>query len=108
MALFFDRIWFDAHLDAIGLTRDDLAQRSGISRADLDLMYKDQIEVSADFVHAWSRIMGVDAEEIAKQCGFIGRLSVKASVGEQIAALEARVSALEALMGARTMPPNED
>jgi transcriptional regulator with XRE-family HTH domain len=107
VALFFDHIWFDNHLEAIHLTRNELAQRSGISRSDLDLMFKDQLEISADILHAWSRIMGVTGAELAKQSGFRGSLERELSVDDQIADLRARVSALEVLVANLIKPPNE-
>ena len=47
MALFFDAAWFDARLRERSLSRPVLAAAAGLSAEDLDLLFKDQRELSA-------------------------------------------------------------
>ncbi|MAK83001.1 DNA-binding protein [Phenylobacterium sp.] len=95
MALFFDAQWFDAQLAARGLTRRVLAAAAGMSEADLALAYKDQRELSADEVGIFAEILGVSPAEIARQAG-ISTPIPGAGPEARIAALEQRVTALEA------------
>lgn len=104
MALFFDAEWFDARLAERGLSRRILAAAAGMSEADLTLAYKDQRELSVDEVATFAEVLGVPAEEIARQAG-VSTPVPGAGPEQRIAALERRVAALEAevarLTGAR-------
>ncbi|MDX5329646.1 MAG: helix-turn-helix transcriptional regulator [Pseudomonadota bacterium] len=104
MALFFDAEWFDARLAERGLSRRILAAAAGMSEADLALAYKDQRELSVDEVATFAEVLGVPAEEIARQAG-VSTPVPGAGPEQRIAALERRVAALEAevarLTGAR-------
>ena len=104
MALFFDAEWFDARLAERGLSRRILAAAAGMSEADLALAYKDQRELSVDEVATFAAVLGVPAEEIARQAG-VSTPVPGAGPEQRIAALERRVTALEAevarLTGAR-------
>lgn len=104
MALFFDAEWFDARLAERGLSRRILAAAAGMSEADLALAYKDQRELSVDEVATFAEVLGVPAQEIARQAG-VSTPVPGAGPEQRMAALERRVAALEAeiarLTGAR-------
>lgn len=69
MALFFDSKWFDARLDALGLSRGDIAGALGITPEQLAEMWKDQRELSANDVRILSALLAVNPEEIARRAG---------------------------------------
>lgn len=95
MALFFDQPWFDARLAERGLTRAVLAAATGLTEADLALIWKDQRELSAREVAAFAELLGVSGAEIAGHAG-ISTPTPGADPLSRIAALERRVAALEA------------
>lgn len=95
MALFFDRDWFDAKLAERGLSRAVLAAVSGMSEADLALVFKDQRELSAAEVAAFAELLGASPAEIAERAGVSTPVPVDDPL-ERIAALERRVAVLEA------------
>ncbi len=99
MALFFDSGWFDARLTDRGLTRDVLAAASGMSAADLALVFKDQRELSAVEVSRFAELLGISAAEVAKRAGVSTPNPEAPGVEARIAALEARVAKLEARNG---------
>jgi hypothetical protein len=107
VALFFDKPWFDARLAALGLDRAALAQAGGVSISDLDLIFKDQMEVSASQVQAWAAIMGETTAQIALRCGVSTPETAAPSDAQRIDALERRVTSLEAQIKALTKQPNE-
>lgn len=89
MALFFDVAWFDERLADRGLSRAVLAAASGLSEADLALVFKDQRELSAEQVGKFAELLGVSAAEVADRAG------VSTPVPRGAAALEARLAELE-------------
>lgn len=95
MALFFDPDWFDAKLAERGLSRAVLAAVSGMSEAELALVFKDQRELSASEVAAFAELLGASPAEIAEHAGISTPVPVEDPL-ERIAALERRVAALEA------------
>lgn len=95
MALFFDAPWFDGKLEERGLSRAVLAAVAGLSETDLALVFKDQRELSAGQVSAFAELLGVTAAEIANRAG-ISTPTPAVSPEQRIAALERRVTALEA------------
>lgn len=96
MALFFDAEWFDARLAERGLTRGVLAAASGMSEADLALVFKDQREVSAREVAIFAELLGEAAAEVADRAGISTPLPGGAASPEaRLEALERRVAALE-------------
>lgn len=95
MALFFDADWFDARLGERGLERAVLAAGSGMSEADLILVFKDQRELSLPEVTAFAELLGVTPQEVAHHAGVSTPVPVE-DVAGRIAALEKRVAALEA------------
>ncbi|MDO9223213.1 MAG: DNA-binding protein [Caulobacter sp.] len=95
MALFFDQSWFDARLSERGLPRAVLAAASGMSEADLALVWKDQRELTAAEVAAFAELLGVTGAEVAHRAG-ISTPVPGADPLARIATLERRVAALEA------------
>lgn len=95
MALFFDPDWFDAKLAERGLSRAVLAAVSGMSEADLALVFKDQRELSAAEVAAFAELLGASPAEIAEHAGISTPVPADDPL-ERIAALERRMAALEA------------
>lgn len=101
MALFFDAEWFDARLAERGLTRDVLAAASGMSEADLALVFKDQREVSAREVAIFADLLGEAATGVADRAGVSTPTPDQAGGAEaRLKALERRVAALEAELAA--------
>jgi hypothetical protein len=101
MALFFDAEWYDARLAGRGLSRAVLAAVSGMSDADLALVFKDQRELSVAEVAAFAEILGVTAAEAAHRAG-ISTPVPGADPMARIAELERRVAALEAALLGRS------
>lgn len=95
MALFFDASWFDTRLSERGLTRGVLAATSGMSGADLVLVWKDQRELSVREVAVFAELLGVTGAEIAHHAG-IATPTPGADPLSRIVALERKVAALEA------------
>lgn len=93
MALFFDAAWYDARLAARGLTRAILAAAGGMDEADLALAFKDQRELSMREVSVFAELLGVTPAEAASRAGV---RPPAPSDAQRLAALEARVVALEA------------
>jgi uncharacterized protein YceH (UPF0502 family) len=101
MALFFDADWFDARLAERGLSRSVLAAASGMSEADLALVFKDQREVAAREVAIFAELLGASVAEVAARAGT--STPVPAAVDGQearLTALERRVAGLEAELAA--------
>ncbi len=103
MALFFDAAWFDARLAERGLTRAALAAASGMSAADLDLVFKDQRELSAGEVAIFAERLGATAAEIARQAGVSTPVPHGETVDQRLTRLEERLARVEALL-ARLAP----
>jgi hypothetical protein len=97
MALFFDAEWFDARLGERGLSREVMAAAVGLSAADLELVFKDQREISAGEVAVFAELLGVGAAELAARAGVSTPVpGATAAAVDRIAALERRVAELEA------------
>ena len=101
MALFFDQDWFATRLAERGLSRTVLAAASGMSEADLALVWKDQRELSAKDVAVFAELLGAPAAEVANRAGVstptpgsdpIARI---AALEREIAGLKARLDRLE-------------
>ena len=95
MALFFDRPWFEARLADRGLNPTVLAAASGMSEAELALVFKDQRELSAREVEVFAELLGETPAEIARQAGISTPVPGQDPLA-RIAALEQRVALLEA------------
>jgi hypothetical protein len=104
LALFFDRQWFDAKLQSRGLSRGAFAEQSGILPADLNLMFKDQMEIGADLVRVWARLLAEPEAEIARRSGTSTPLPQPKKDAQKLEALEARVALLEAQIAAFLKP----
>jgi hypothetical protein len=98
MALFFDKAWFDAALNARSLGRDDMARAAGISKDELTMMFKDQMEVPPKSVMAWANLLNVPSEMIALRCGISTKHIPPSSESARIDALERRVAVLEMML----------
>ena len=97
MALFFDAPWFDDRLQARELNRADLAVVAEMDDAELALVFKDQMELSAGQVAAFAELLGVSVAEIAQHAGVSTPVpSGVTSQEHRIVALEQRVASLEA------------
>ena len=96
MALFFDRLWYDARLAERGVGRAVLAAVAGMSPAELDLAFKDQRELSKTEVAAFAELLGVSIAEAALRAGVGGHALSPVGLDQKVADLEARVAALEA------------
>ena len=95
MALFFDSPWFEDRLAERGLSRAVMAAAAGLSPDEIELVFKDQREVSAGEVAIFAELLGTTPAEIARHAG----VSTPVPGGDpvaRIAALERRVAALEA------------
>lgn len=100
MALFFDRPWFEARLAERGVGRPVLAAAAGMGEDALNLVFKDQRELSAGEVAIFAELLGVTAAEVARHAG----VSTPVPGGDpltRIAALERRVATLEAELAGR-------
>lgn len=95
MALFFDSSWFDARLSERGLTRGVLAAASGMSEAEVVLVWKDQRELSVREVGVFAEMLGVTGAEVAHRAG-VSTPTPGADPVSRIAELERKVVALEA------------
>src|ERR1700690_2813824 len=69
MALFFDSVWFDARLEAAGLSRATVAAALRLSDGQLAELWKDQRELTADYVRVLSALLAVPPAEIASRAG---------------------------------------
>lgn len=94
MALFFDKDWFEARLSERGVSRAVLAAVTGVSEDELGLVFKDQRELTAAEVAAFAELLGASPAEIAHHAGVATPVPA-ADPAARIAALEARVAALE-------------
>jgi uncharacterized protein YceH (UPF0502 family) len=95
MALFFDALWFDTKLSERGLSREVLAACGGLTGEELELVFKDQRELSAGQVAAFAELLGVPAAELASRAG-VSTPMPRSGAQDRIADLERRVAALEA------------
>ncbi|MGB1086986.1 MAG: DNA-binding protein [Alphaproteobacteria bacterium] len=69
MALFFDSRWFDARLSDIGADRDQLAAHLGLTRTDIDMIFKDQRELTQDEVASLAQFLNRPVEEVVDKAG---------------------------------------
>lgn len=97
VALFFDQDWFDQRLAATGSTRDDVARLLSLSRIQVDELWKDQRELSADNVMLLARFLNVAPEVVANRAGVSTPVPKRErQTGDEVQALRARVERLEA------------
>ncbi len=69
MGIFFDQDWFDDRLKAAGLTHAAMAQATGMTIDEVDLVFRDQRELGSLEVHAIARILSADPREVAERAG---------------------------------------
>jgi len=93
MALFFDQQWFDERLKATGLTRDAVAATLGLSRAEVDEIWKDQREVTPHQVTMLAQLLGAPTVEIVNRAGVATPMPVQPPAGD--AALAARLDEID-------------
>ena len=98
MALFFDVPWFETRLEERGLTRATLAAVCGLTAHDVDLIFKDQREVSMDEVVVFAELLGATPAEVAEHAGVSTRAPRVDPAEQRLAAIEARLAAIEAAM----------
>jgi len=96
VALFFDAEWFQARLVERGLTRAAVAAGAGMSEAELELVFKDQRELSAEEVTALAEMLGAGPQEIAGRAGVSTPVPGDDAIGARLDRIEARLAALEA------------
>jgi hypothetical protein len=101
MALFFDVPWFEARLAERGLTRATLAAVSALSERDIDLVFKDQRELSLDQVVLFAELLGAAPHEVAEHAGVSTPAPRADPLEARLKAIEARLTALERLTGGR-------
>ena len=96
MALFFYQGWFKARLEALSLWKPDLALCLGLTREELDEIWKDQREVSRQQVLTLSALLNVDPIEIANRCGIATPVPKDETPRpDRVLDLQRRVEALE-------------
>ena len=69
MSLFFDAVWFDARLQATGISRQTLAAALGLSETEVNEMWKDQRELKPEDVRVLAALLGASPAEIADHAG---------------------------------------
>ena len=100
MALFFDVPWFEGRLAERGLARATLAAVCGLSERDIDLVFKDQRELSLDEVVLFAELLGAAPDEVAEHAGVSTPAPRSDPLDARLKAIEARLTALERLTGA--------
>jgi len=98
VALFFDAEWFNARLAERRLSREALAAASGMTAADLALVFKDQRELSTAEVAVFAEMLVAAPAEIALHAGASTPTPGGNGLETRVAELEARVARLEALV----------
>lgn len=103
MALFFDAAWFDAQLERLHLSRDNLAAMLGLDAAGVAELFKDQRELKAADVSIIAALFNVAPAEVANRAGISTPVPKRAGTPE----LDARLAAIEAKLDEllRRLPP---
>jgi len=97
MALFFDYRWFDNRLAEKGLTRADVASCLSLSPGEVDQLFKDQREMSANDVLAVAQLIGCEAAQVADRAGVSTPVPKKTlTADEKLAQMAAQIARLEA------------
>jgi transcriptional regulator with XRE-family HTH domain len=98
MALFFDAAWFDARLNAAGLSHAALAAALGLTEEQRAELWKDQRELSADDVRLLAALLAVPAAEVAHHAGIatpVPRETERDAMAARLDAMEARLGDIE-------------
>jgi hypothetical protein len=69
MGLFFDQDWFDDRLKSTGQSKSALAQAAGMSLDEVEMVFRDQRELTSQEVSAFARVLSADASEVAQRSG---------------------------------------
>jgi len=97
MALFFDQAWFDAELARMGARRDDVARLLSLTPQQVEELWKDQRELTAQDVARLGRFLNQPARLIAERAGVSTPVPDEtAGPDAVIAVLRERVDQLEA------------
>lgn len=96
MALFFDQEWFDAKLREAGRTRDDVASALGLSRAEVDEIWKDQRELASREVSVLAGLLAASAAEVANKAGVSTPVPVAPAPASSDAVLMTKLDAMDA------------
>lgn len=96
MALFFDARWFDAHLADQGHDRDQLAAHMGLTRTNIDMIFKDQRELTGDEVTLLAAFLQQPVEEVVDRAGIATpQPGTTTPAPDRIERLEHRIHTLE-------------
>lgn len=96
MALFFDQEWFDAKLREAGRTRDDVASALGLSRAEVEEIWKDQRELASREVSVLAGLLAASSAEVANKAGISTPVPAAPAQESGNAALMTRLDAMDA------------
>ncbi|GMV61695.1 MAG: hypothetical protein AMXMBFR74_08640 [Parvibaculum sp.] len=96
MALFFDQEWFDAKLREAGRTRDDVASALGLSRAEVDEIWKDQRELASREVSVLAGLLAASSAEVANKAGISTPVPAAPTQASSDAALMMKLDAMDA------------
>ncbi len=107
MALFFDAVWFEARLAAMGLDKGALAQGLGLSEAELAAVWKDQRMLSDREFAVLALLLGEPEAQVRVRAGVQGAPHPM-DLSDRVAALEARVARLEAALARAASAANPD
>lgn len=80
MALFFDQKWFNAALEAAGLTKPKLALALGLSEQELSEMWKDQREITESEIGTIALLLGASEKEVRNRGGVQGSAEARAAM----------------------------
>jgi len=80
MALFFDQKWFNARLEATGLSKADLSRSLGLTPSEVDEMWKDQREIRDREIGTMALLLGVSEDEVRKRGGVQGNPETRAAM----------------------------
>lgn len=99
MALFFDQAWFDAKLQEIGATRDDVARVLKMSAEQVGELWKDQRELRMADVQALARLLKVAASDIAHRAGISTPVPPESGeVGQRLDEMNERLTRIERMI----------
>lgn len=99
MALFFDQTWFDAKLAAVGASREDVGRLLHLTHEQINELWKDQRELTAQNVAQLARFLNTSPAEIALRGGISTPLPRDdKGLDERFDQLETKISRVEALL----------
>jgi transcriptional regulator with XRE-family HTH domain len=96
MSLFFDAAWFDARLLACGLSREGLAERLAIDAVELEALFSNRRQPSAEHLSMLAEILDTDSVEVSLRAGVASRSDdAKFGTSARIERIEARLDAID-------------